>query len=204
MFPKIALPPRPVITRWGTWIVAAVYFAVNFEAIVAVFDRMDPKDDAKCVLKAKAALRAPNIKADLAFIKSHFESIPVTITKLEAQGVLLSEAISTFKSVRTNLAAIPRRAEFLKKFDYVYGKNKGLHTLEQVGRLLDGETVNTPNKYIDQLTPVEIAAFKYAPITSCDVERSFSAYNRVLEDCRRAFVFENLKKHVVIHCNKLD
>lgn len=31
MFPNIPLPPRPVITRWGTWIDAAIYYADNFK-----------------------------------------------------------------------------------------------------------------------------------------------------------------------------
>lgn len=34
MFPAIPLPPRPVITRWGTWIEAAIYFADNFKVNV--------------------------------------------------------------------------------------------------------------------------------------------------------------------------
>jgi hypothetical protein len=40
------------------------------------------------------------------------------------------------------------------------------------------------------LSPSEI---KYAPITSCDVERSFSWYKSVLRPNRRTFHFENLK-----------
>lgn len=204
LFPDTPMPPRPIITRWGTWIDAAIYFATNFEKVERFFNELDPKDDAKCVRKAKAAICQANIKNDLTFIKSHFACLPVAITKLEEKGTLLSEAIEKFKSVRTNLAAIPRRKEFQAKFDSVHGKNSGLQTLEKIARIIDGDNLAETDDYIKALSPADLSAFKYAPITSCDVERSFSAYNRVLEDCRRAFVFENLKKHVIIHCNKFD
>lgn len=93
---------------------------------------------------------------------------------------------------------------FLQKFDYVRGKNDGLATLEKIAYILDEGKQGEKDDFIDTLTPAELQAYSHAPITSCDVERSFSAYNRVLEDCRRAFVFENLKKHIVIHCNKFN
>ena len=43
--------------------------------------------------------------------------------------------------------------------------------------------------------------FKYAPISSVDVERSFSVYKNMLADNRRSFVFENLSKSLVVNCN---
>lgn len=113
----------------------------------------------------------------------------------------MGEALSTFESVREHLDAISDRREFIEKFDYVYEKNDGLQTLAKISRILEGKPVEESNAYIDALLPNEINAFN---IVSCDVERSFSAYNRILEDCRRSFVFENLKKYVAIHCNKFD
>lgn len=204
MFSGIPLPPRPVITRWGTWIQAAIYFADNFEKFEEFFNELDQNDDAKCVLEARAAIRIKTIKADLAFIKSSFGCLPIAITQLEAKGVSLDTAISNFESVRDNLLAIPRRKEFIDKFEYVYAKNKGLQTLVNISHILQGEQPKEPEDYIDSLNPNELNAFQYAPIVSCDVERSFSAYNRLLEDCRRSFTFENLKKHVAIHCNKFN
>lgn len=29
--PNTPLPPQPVLTRWGTWLQAATYYANNFE-----------------------------------------------------------------------------------------------------------------------------------------------------------------------------
>jgi hypothetical protein len=39
----------------------------------------------------------------------------------------------------------------------------------------------------------DLPLFKYAPVTSCDVERSFSSYKTILRDNRRRFSFETLK-----------
>jgi hypothetical protein len=41
---------------------------------------------------------------------------------------------------------------------------------------------------------------KYASTTSVDVERSFSLYKTLLSDSRRAFAFENFRKHLIIQC----
>lgn len=50
------------------------------------------------------------------------------------------------------------------------------------------------------LTPEDIAKFKMAPLTSCDVERSFSQYKAILRDNRRGFSFENFRQCFVTHC----
>jgi hypothetical protein len=47
----------------------------------------------------------------------------------------------------------------------------------------------------------DVTLFKYAPLTSCDVDRSFSQYKKILSDNRRSFLFKNLKMHLVINCN---
>jgi hypothetical protein len=45
----------------------------------------------------------------------------------------------------------------------------------------------------------DVILFKYAPLTSRDVQRSFSMYKKILSDNCRSFSFENLKMHLVIH-----
>lgn len=51
----------------------------------------------------------------------------------------------------------------------------------------------TKNEIIRSLSRTEMNAFNFASMTSCDVERTFSAYKRVLEDSRCSFLFDNLK-----------
>ena len=46
------------------------------------------------------------------------------------------------------------------------------------------------------------APYKYCPTTSADVERSFSMNKCVLTEKRRHFLFENLKHHCIVLCNR--
>lgn len=58
------------------------------------------------------------------------------------------------------------------------GKNEGLATLEKIAYILDEGKQGERDDFIDTLNPAELQACSHAPITSCDEERSFSAYNR--------------------------
>ena len=55
--------------------------------------------------------------------------------------------------------------------------------------------------FTTELSPSEISAFLYAPITSCDVERSFSVYKSMLIGNRKTFEFEIFRIFFVIQCN---
>lgn len=43
--------------------------------------------------------------------------------------------------------------------------------------------------------------FKYAPISSVDVERSFSVYKNMLADNEKSFKFENSSTLLIVNCN---
>ena len=42
---------------------------------------------------------------------------------------------------------------------------------------------------------------EFCPLTSCEVERSFSIYKAFLRDNRQRFTKDNIKKHLVIRYN---
>ncbi|KAJ4432556.1 hypothetical protein ANN_21179 [Periplaneta americana] len=50
------------------------------------------------------------------------------------------------------------------------------------------------------LSPADIVKLNYVPVTSCDVERSFSQYKSILRDNRRRFTFQHLKEMFVTYC----
>lgn len=201
MFPDTPLPPEPIITRWGTWLKACIYYAENFEKLAKFVNELDAVD-ARCIRQSQLAIANPRVRLDLAFIKSNFACIPEAIKKLEAQGLPLAESIRIFSSIKTNLEAIPRR-EFLNKYITVLNKNNGLTLVSKISHILEGNALQENDDFINRLSPDELSSFKFAPLTSCDVERSFSAYKRILEDTRRRFLFDNLRKSLIIHCNKL-
>lgn len=201
MFPDTPFPPEPIITRWGTWINAALYYVDHFDKVAKFVNQLD-STEAQCIRKAQFSLSNARIKIDLAFIKSHFECIPNAIKQLEAQGLSLSQSIAIFSGIRKNLEAVPQK-DFLHKYVQTINKNVGLTLLSKISNALDGRELSERSDFIDSLSPEQLNSFKYAPLTSCDVERTFSAYKRILNDTRRRFTIENLAKHIVIHCNKL-
>ncbi|KAF0763728.1 Uncharacterized protein FWK35_00020007 [Aphis craccivora] len=67
-----------------------------------------------------------------------------------------------------------------------------------------GKTVKTKESFEDlpeDLTLNGLVYFKYAPITSVDVERSFSINKNMLTNNRRAFKFDNIRKCLIVQSN---
>jgi hypothetical protein len=56
-----------------------------------------------------------------------------------------------------------------EKFYKVLKKNHDLETIKIIGKVISGEIVD------DLQIPTLISLYKFVPLTSCDVERSFSA-----------------------------
>ena len=52
-----------------------------------------------------------------------------------------------------------------------------------------------------KVQPSKSKHFKYCPVTSVDVERTFSAFKIILDDKRENFSIENFEKHIIVHCN---
>lgn len=65
--PHTPLPPEPVLTRWGTWIKAVLYYSTNIDVVEAVLQRFDD-DDAACIPVAKAAVCNKDVRNQLAAI----------------------------------------------------------------------------------------------------------------------------------------
>lgn len=178
----------------------------NWNNIVNPFD----PQDAESIGLAQIIVASPRIKKELAYIKANFSCIPIALTQLQTRGSPLNEAIEKFYAVRPALRGIQNQ-DFLAKFEYVATKNSGLSVLREIGNAIhagpaesDDSDVDGDTQFVKSLSPTELAAFKYAPVTSADVERSFSVYKNVLHEKRRKFMFENLKKHVIVHCNVFD
>jgi hypothetical protein len=67
--------------------------------------------------------------------------------------------------------------------------------------LTDEETFRNLDSLPEDLNCSDLTFFKYAPVTSVDVERSFSAYITLLSNNRRSFEFESIRKHLIIQYN---
>lgn len=71
--------------------------------------------------------------------------------------------------------------------------------METIGEIYTDTDNN--NKISDlSLTTNDILSLKYAPITSCDVERSF--LKNLLSDKRLCLKNENIEKYMIVQCNQ--
>lgn len=194
--PSIPLPPQPVTTRWGTWLSAAIYYAENYESIVEVVDALDERE-ATAIVHAKKALNSGQAIQELSYIKANFSHIQCAIKKLEETDLPMIEALQVVQEVRDKVAPGPVGESIAKKLEAVLARSPDFKKMEQVGRVLCGKKLQEALAW----NPKEIAAMKFAPLTSCDVERSFSAFKRILTENRRGFTPENLSKYFIVQCH---
>ena len=225
---NVPLPPEPVLTRWGTWLEAAFFYAIHLEKIDEIIESFD-EEEATSIKSAKEALQYEHLQEDLTFIKTHFQILPEAMKKLETVGLPLTESIDLVSGVVENLENIPGncgkkvRHEFVlkkmntqqkfinlstldihfrflqikKKLRAVLKRNTNFNLLSKVSDILKGANVQGPQ----EIPPHHWCMFKYAPITSCDVERSFSAYKLIFTDKRHQFTVNNIEKN---YCNILQ
>lgn len=199
MCPNISLPPQPIITRWGTWLDAAFYYARNFDKVKEVVNTLN-ENDARSIQNVQELYNNDSIKNELAVILSNFQCITETIKQIEKSGANLRETFALIQNVQNKLSEGGIAIEFAKlKLMQVLTKNPGYSQIKNICGILNGEA-NSSNEGIEELSPEEISVFKYAPIVSCDVERSFSKYKATLRDNRKSFIFDNLKMHFIISC----
>lgn len=84
-----------------------------------------------------------------------------------------------------------------EKFENVLKKNPDFDTLCKINNHINGDTVENLE------IPLHILPlYKYCPVTSVDVERTFSAYKLILSDKRHRFTPENLEKYIIAYCYK--
>jgi len=75
-----------------------------------------------------------------------------------------------------------------------------LKILQNISKIINGEKPDE-NNIPEDITTDDISHFKYAPVSSVEVEISFSTYKSILSDQRRSFLFENIRQHIIIQCN---
>jgi len=201
--PGIPLPPTPILTRWGTWISASMYYCEHIEAIRNVIQKLNP-EDAVSIDKVQKLISQDQVEANLTFIYSNYGFLPTTITSLESQNVLLADSIKLIETARSKICEVSgtNGTDINKKCEDVFKKNNGFHILTKISKVLSGE-VSTLEGIPENLTSNDLLHYKYAPITSVDVERSFSRYKNLLTDNRRSMLFENLYKSLIVQCNNI-
>lgn len=67
----IPLPPKPIITKWVTWLEAATYYCDNYKTFCEVMNMLN-EVDAVSIEHVKKLIQEPTLEGNLIFIKTHF------------------------------------------------------------------------------------------------------------------------------------
>lgn len=198
MYPNLSLPPEPIITRWGTWLNAVKYYCENFEKIKDVVSTLD-STSAVSIQKAKHLLNMDDIKNNLIYISVNFGFLEDTIKQLETRKMTLVQSLGLIEEAEKCIEQVqgPLGVAVKEKMHSVLHKNPGLDCPKLIR---DTHCEMNGVIFPAELTALDIANMKFAPITSVEVERSFSRYKSVLRPNRRSFNFENLSMYMVSHC----
>ncbi|KAL4132498.1 hypothetical protein QTP88_009637 [Uroleucon formosanum] len=158
--PETPLPPSPIITRWGTWLKAAMYYCENFKAIKKVVHLLDA-DDALAIGKVKKIMSETDLESNLAFIYTNYGFLTTAITCLETQGTLLTDAIKTVENVENKLNTIKcsKGITIYKKFEEVIAKNLGFKILTKISKVMLGEEITMDN--LPEDISCDLLYFKY-------------------------------------------
>jgi Protein of unknown function (DUF 659) len=199
--PNIPLPPQPILTRWGTWLNAAMYYSEHYVLIKQVVMELN-REDAISIGKVQDLMADRNLECNLAYIKSNFGTLPETIIRLELSGRTLADSIQIVTEFQNKIQEIKNeRGKIVQlKLKNVLEKNTGFNTICNISKILEGTELSITS-LPDDLSFDDMAFMRYAPITSVDVERSFSAFKNLLTDNRQSFLFENIKRALVVQCN---
>lgn len=115
--------------------------------------------------------------------------------QLESQNVSLIDLITLIKSAQNKLENVIGEVGVTihNKLTNVLQKNVVFSTLQNISNILTGE-ITSMEGLPEDLNGDDLVYFKYACITSKDVERNFSRFKNILSNNRRRLDVDNLKK----------
>lgn len=195
MYPELPLPPEPIITRWATWLRAVKYYAENWTKIKQVIENI--KDDSIAISKVKKLFKDEKVVKEIKIINENYIFLADAITKLETRGLPLNEAFTILDNVSTKIKSAPNKS-VVEKLNAVMQKNTGL----EIMKCLVSSNIEALKKFsqFKDPDPGVLSKYRFAPVVSVDVERSFSVYKNILAPNRRSFTFEHLKQYMLINC----
>ncbi|KAJ4434878.1 hypothetical protein ANN_23449 [Periplaneta americana] len=158
MYPEIPLPPKPILTRWGTWLEAVEYYAEHIDSINNVLLALD-SEDAVSIDTAKTVTCDISVKNDLAHIQHTFSCIIKTLKKIRGTRTIDDVHIDAgrfrdggnagvvARVCRSRLGDVEPRCELIRPVDV--DANSGLRLsgrrlLRKYYRLLDDGCPSVP------------------------------------------------------------
>ena len=168
--PESVLLPQPVLTRWGTWLNAALYYAKNLNTIKTIVGLFD-LEDASSIKISQNLLNVNTIRNNLIYISANFSALPDSIRKLEEQNLKMVDALGIFqRALQSMSAAFGSIGLSVKnRCQCVELNNLGLETIKKIREIIIGEH----EVQLEDNIARNAQFYQYAPVTSVEVERRF-------------------------------
>ena len=143
-------------------------------------------------------MKKQSVKNDLSFIAAHSGSFPSTIKKVETGSIPLTESTLLFETSLDELGKAPGPVgdRIRTKCEMVLSRNPDYNRVRELASILRG---NSPARTKGEFGPSEVAS---SPITSTEVERTFSMLKATLGERRQNFTFENLRMIMIEQSNQ--
>ena len=178
LFADIGYPPEPILTRWGSWLSAALYYAQNLVQVRSIFDAITGEE---LVRRAKDALNQPGLEQDLRDIVSNYSCLIKNVDLIENSTLGLQDAHKMITDLQFENDPCQIGKYIIRRL-----QENGIN-----------EIINMSNAAIN---PELYSKLMKCQATSCSVERSFSMLNKILAKDRN-FKPSNIQFYIVAKFN---
>ena len=96
-FSAIGYPTQPVLTRWGSWLIAALYYAKNLSKVKTIVESF--VGSGILVTQAKLRLQKIGLAGQLLKIKGQYECLVKLIEKMESTRYTIKETVQAFQEL---------------------------------------------------------------------------------------------------------
>ena len=168
-------PPDSVITRWATWLRAALYYSENLPAVRTIVNNWTSAG--LLVSRAKDAINVENLVPDLVKI-NQYRTLAANVEFLKGCACKIIEAYGLLKNMQFDDDPCAIKNYIKKRLS-----NSDLETI-----------INYTNLTIDSTS---YALLQKAQPTSAAVEKSFSMLSKLLRKDRN-FDVKNVKKYMML------
>ena len=93
----IGQPPQPVITRWTSWLNAALYYSKYLPKVDAIVENLN--ESGILVQRAKEALKPQNLSAQLLQIEEQYSDLANVVQKMESSHYTIGKAFQDVMSL---------------------------------------------------------------------------------------------------------
>lgn len=179
LFNCIGEPPSPILTRWASWIEAALYYAAKLPEVRQIVSQLS--GDSLLVRRAKEAVDNVELPAHLLAISQNYKRLAELPKQLESATCTIKEAAAIINSMDLGADPCGIRAYVESRLE-----DNDLHAIMNMSRW--------------QISPDFYGLLQSCQPTSASVERSFSMLKKLLQKDRN-FLSKNVKNYMILYFN---